>query len=206
MENTCVFCGKVFEWPYKKVYCSDKCRHDHTLVRRTRICKTCGKEFIDKRKDALYCSQKCYGYSCRGRANTHSTKCGMCGKEFYIFPCHHKRLESGRMKRMFCSKGCSEQWHELRSDSFKKVCVRCGKKFTPRSENQKCCSRDCAYANNRVELTCDCCGKKFVRTKYLLTAKQSVNGKVRQWHYCSKDCRFKGSKLMWAELRKGKGR
>ena len=62
-------------------------------------------------------------------------------------------------------------------------CVVCGKEFSPRHKNHKCCSASCAEKKYRqsaplLTITCEYCGKQF-------TAQWSTR------RFCSKSCAAK---------------
>jgi predicted transcriptional regulator len=70
----CAECGKLLR-PKNQKYCSDNCFRKAKAKaknKRTVICKTCGKEFIQTgKKDRTYCSIKCYKEdNQKGSANT----------------------------------------------------------------------------------------------------------------------------------------
>ena len=62
----CLNCGEEITRKQNKTYCSRACRNTH-LVRRDfenipkypRVCKVCGKEFLAKRPNRMYCSVSC---------------------------------------------------------------------------------------------------------------------------------------------------
>ncbi len=76
MENyKCKFCKKIFDFRYKKVFCSNECRSSFMKTQHgsqtsnwksgniIKICKNCGRKFeVEHNKiEAKYCSRKCTG-------------------------------------------------------------------------------------------------------------------------------------------------
>jgi endogenous inhibitor of DNA gyrase (YacG/DUF329 family) len=63
--HVCHYCGKEFYVPDKrhKKFCSDRCRELSYYVPKvktsTKICKTCGKEFVTTKKQQKYCGEFC---------------------------------------------------------------------------------------------------------------------------------------------------
>ena len=63
-EKKCLVCGTSFLGCYDKKYCKKSCRDAHSNKRKKfvpeeRKCKYCHSTFTAKRKDNLYCNNKC---------------------------------------------------------------------------------------------------------------------------------------------------
>lgn len=85
-----------------------------------------------------------------------------------------------------------------------KTCQICNKSFYNSSKKVKTCSKECGINLRKqsaakiegkwsryfiLELTCDCCSKKFTRTKYLDSlARNAVKHKKHKNNYCSREC------------------
>ena len=65
------------------------------------ICQTCKREFENLRKNAKFCSHECYSKSLVGKPYVKkgvTKKCGICRKEFYVYP--------STQSKKFCSPQC----------------------------------------------------------------------------------------------------
>lgn len=119
---------------------------------KTAICKNCGKEFPQTRKQ-IYCSNECYWQYRNNNPDAYLREqrvtliCDNCGKEF------QRRIHEVRSAKVYCSKKCAgtitgyhpkrdrKDWHP----SITKKCEYCGKEFITKGRryNQRFCSRDC---------------------------------------------------------------
>ena len=70
----------------------------------THICKICGVEFINDKKNSIYCSRECRGLNDRKRIKY---KCDYCGKE-----CSMKKSHYENRKYRFCSVECMGEWRK----------------------------------------------------------------------------------------------
>lgn len=80
---------------------------------------------------------------------------------------------------------------------YKSVCDVCGKEFLIDSstyhklldgrQKHSYCSKECKSNSQKTgwEITCDCCGKKFYRTKYQMNVNEKQN------NFCAVECEFK---------------
>lgn len=91
----CLYCGKPLPTPTRGVqkYCSSECKRlaRNKRVRDMRVsvcppkvreCRECGKDFLAKRINQIFCSQKCKDKYHGGRIKDRTTICLICGKEF----------------------------------------------------------------------------------------------------------------------------
>lgn len=105
---------------------------------KSKICPICGDNFVPKSSRQKYCNKPI------------TRRCVICNNE-YISTC-------GPNPAMCCSKSCRDKYAHQQSvasySKIKKICVLCGKEFTPRSSTQKICD-DIHYAQ------CEVCGKEF---------------------------------------------
>lgn len=83
-RGICQHCGIVFYWVDKgkhgivRKYCSGRCANDAYILRRKarhkaalqRICPVCGKTFVAKRTDSVYCEGACRQKAYRQRSKT----------------------------------------------------------------------------------------------------------------------------------------
>ena len=173
------------------------------------ICQHCGKEFeslvnpknSNRRK---FCSKGCsstehneeyrakHGLK-KGRSLPNfKSICKECGKEFerYLSPSAQKKGQG-----LYCSNKCKSVHHwkdrKLTDADKTKTCEYCKKDFVycGAHKTQRFCSLECANlekirtANyNDRNLTCERCGKEFVRN---LTDRELKIGKGK---YCSHEC------------------
>lgn len=120
-----------------------------------KICEFCGKEFASKLNRTKYCSKECYYESRKLNKNGINKTCPICGKEKY-FPL-------SQSDRIFCSAECQHIWQSQ----------------TRTAENSP------NWQGGAVELTCDNCGKVFLRERKGI--------KPNAEHiYCSKECTNEG--------------
>lgn len=73
--DNCLMCGKeIHSLPHKrkKKFCSDSCRYKwwsaHSDEKKNKteynhVCKNCGREFFNNRKNADYCGRECFALS-----------------------------------------------------------------------------------------------------------------------------------------------
>jgi len=170
--KVCPICEKSFI-PLRKtqMYCSMYCsmkyvheqRHRESVVKRTRTCEACGKEFVMRSmsgkgnrgevNEGRFCSKKCYGVWLSGQGkpkscNVYSYVCDVCGKIFVA------RAKNGRL----CSDECRAEGARRRAykrDSAKKElkerkCKECWKVFIPE------------YGNKHREFCSDICARRYV--------------------------------------------
>ena len=99
---------------------------------KTKICRTCGKEFIPNNPSQIYC----------GKDKTKT--CKVCGKEFIV------RCQKESNEPQVCSKKCAGSL----ACKNTRICEICGKSFTPASARQKYCKKP-------IESMCPICGHVF---------------------------------------------
>lgn len=105
---------------------------------KTKICPICGNAFVPKSSRQRYC-------------NAPVTRiCSFCGKEY--------QSECSATYSKCCSKECTVKYAHQQSvnsyNNIKRVCILCGKEFTPRNNTQQIC-------DDRHFRTCIICGKQF---------------------------------------------
>lgn len=160
----CAECGKELTGKHKSKYCSRDCmwvyqRRERAIAseaKRTRICETCGKEFVmpymsgkAKRgeiQSGLYCSRKCRWDAIRKPEIKKVWHCKVCGNEMSVYA-------------VYCSDRCRKE--KANRESFnrsksKKVlkarpCNECGKLFIPEYGNKRrmFCSKECLSKSMR---------------------------------------------------------
>lgn len=158
-EFTCDNCGRK----YKAIdngrnrYCPEckpKIQYASPVKRRRyeKICPICGKVFITKYKNGIYCSHNC---AAKSNAEKHHREpliynktCTWCGKEF----------TTDQPKKKFCSKECREAYYKTDH-----VCANCGKTFRSKDKNAIYCSRECSgeARKKHEQRRCVVCGKFF---------------------------------------------
>lgn len=176
IEKNCGICGEKFLTTPSRIkvgkgkYCSNKCRH----VAKSRSMKgvKCGKVLLT---------------------------CSHCGAGYKVFP---SRVARSR----YCSKACFANAlaqaqagsgnHSWRGGGKRVCCVVCNKEFqVPESKNAKYCSTTCkakAQRKPKARLTCDICGRKFLRfpSEVEKSASRGHSGT-----YCGVECRGKAQGL-----------
>ena len=123
----CKNCGNEFEVPrWRKSsakFCSNECYiASKTTARsyhKTRVCETCGKDFLPTQWNQKYCSRKCFSQSVRVRGKK---ICPTCKKEF----------TQTRVSSKFCSRECSEPFKiksptKIKKDYIDKLWADCVK-------------------------------------------------------------------------------
>jgi len=105
---------------------------------KSKQCPICGNEFVPKSARQKYCNAPVM------------RSCAVCGKQ-YESTCSLTYSKC-------CSKECSKEYAHQQSvasyQGLRKVCVLCGKEFTPKNNTQAICS-DTHFKN------CSVCGKPF---------------------------------------------
>ena len=108
--------------------------------------KRCGKEFIKRTQNHIYCCKKCRKESLYQKTD-YKIICIVCNKEFI----------TSRLNKKICSKSCKKnRLIELKKIYDKEqcrheiVCVACGNKFTSYNHNKKFCSDRCRRRKNIV--------------------------------------------------------
>jgi endogenous inhibitor of DNA gyrase (YacG/DUF329 family) len=186
----CEQCGNEFEKSQAEVnrtthhYCSRLCsrtaRSNLVIVK----CEQCGIEFKKthshyKNDKHHFCSNKC---KFENRNKKVKLICETCGKTHY-----KAKNQVDRSEHHFCSHACSLKYQDKKVE---KVCPACGAKFyvPPSMEHKRIfCSKDCKFEDlktretgKRKYITCDNCGKNFLRYNYRLTS--------NQYNFCSYEC------------------
>lgn len=136
-----------------------------------RVCPVCGIKFEAKRKNQIYCSDKC--------RETRKYQQRRIPKHFDPIPCEQcgKMFTPRTSVNRFCSKKCCQSYfakHTVKKTRSLSVCAWCGKPFERKYYGQKCCSTDCLKKRNMYRYTqITCAGKKLTNL-----GKVSVN----RWH------------------------
>lgn len=145
---------------------------------RTRICPICGKEFEPKSAAQKYCNR------------TITVKCINCGKEF-------QTICNKEMKKC-CSTKCRAQYNEKQGHTKYKICVKCGRKFLPKSSRQRYCHKPvlsyCVICGKEFYNECDAdenqkhiCDNSECRNKYAhLKSVESVQQQTKKCKWCGK--------------------
>ena len=176
ITKPCKECGKEFvSWAYKnKLFCSKECWRANQKV--TLSCPTCGKKFLRKRPEQIYCSEKCSPGRPRKPESYITKECPVCGKEFT----YHNSWPINT-----CSTECRVR---LADASVTTQCPECGKEFTYyKSWPRKYCSQECSGKNtianipnwqpSAFQATCEQCGKEYTTTP-----------KATRGRFCSREC------------------
>jgi len=146
-----------------------------------KVCPTCGKGFLATKNMAKYCSRKCFWISMDKKK---TARCLQCGKEI-------KRSPALIKERNFCNLNCKNNYF---TKTWTHVCDYCKKEFCvsgcdrKRRLPNKYCSMKCsgkAHRGRSMKMACNSCGKEKLVYFSQLCYKN---------HYCSKECRIKGSR------------
>ena len=176
-KRICEECGNVYYPRQKRAntrFCSRECldiyRHRKSIETRTRICETCGKEFImhnmsgkgnrGEVNEGRFCSYECRGVWRHSQrevfpsCEVHFITCGICGKLFLSRHGHTR-----------CSKECDcIYWIKYNRIWYRKnveqICAKGREEYEPKT---------------KIELPCKQCGNTFMGNQ----------GNS----YCSKVCR-----------------
>jgi endogenous inhibitor of DNA gyrase (YacG/DUF329 family) len=119
---------------------------------KTKICKQCGKEFVDKYRDGkMFCDRACYAKWQRGKYFDHGDITGennpnWRGGDVHICLNCGKSFTDGRYTgKKFCDRECyGEYRHKMGSVVFR--CIICGKEVTIHKHDEgkrKYCSTRC---------------------------------------------------------------
>lgn len=108
--SVCVVCGKSFENPKGKIYCSKECRESQSRTVEI-VCDNCGrtfKRFIGNIKGGKhnFCSKECMNEFIKAEKVT--SKCAFCGKEFTL----RKSILKTNAVGKYCSREC--YWASMR--------------------------------------------------------------------------------------------
>lgn len=132
-------------------------------------CSYCKSPFQHRKLGKKYCSTKCYREAKKETQPEVTISCVICGTPF-VKPWRWREHKT-------CSKDCLRQLvsQQKSHGTVDRTCTQCGKPMTIKKRfdaEHKFCSKDCFHTWERggapaeVELTCECCGKKFTK-KYI---------------------------------------
>lgn len=112
-------------------------------------CKSCGKPFVGKAMNQLYCSKECKPKQARPKKVSQIT-CQTCGKQC-----------TGNKSKKYCSEACKRLANREKAREYERTrrpkkqskakhinlyCPKCGKEFITNRSDQKFCSRNCGKA------------------------------------------------------------
>jgi hypothetical protein len=143
----CVQCGTVFQPKFAShAHCSEICAHKTTqekLSRKViRTCQHCNQEFecSPAFSESKFCSQDCYY---KAKQVTQERACDYCGKVYLP--------RAARSDRGCCSRECAFALAEVQRPDKTVECAYCGDKFTPHSDKQRYCSKECGNIARRTK-------------------------------------------------------
>jgi len=200
--KTCEVCGTHFtDRPGKrKQTCSRRCGAFlwRGIKPVTKCCPTCKTEFTVGRKaeKQVYCCKKCarhaYGSAKRGKFERFPVTCRVCAKIFHV-------VKSELPFRKTCSRKCAGTARLV--PLAPRSCLWCATLFSPRRENNHCCSMKCArrHWGSKVRAANAAAGRENPRTskqRLLERAKKKCQicgwGKVPEVlerHHCDRNHR-----------------
>jgi G:T-mismatch repair DNA endonuclease (very short patch repair protein) len=130
-------------------------------------CDYCGKEFSkipSQLKKVNFCCKECWykwksenirGKNCSFYKEKVKHNCSNCDKEILVFPSEYKYLQEGKLKNLFCSKECKQEWESKNwtkennpnySGGRYQKCLYCNNDYYVlpyRQETSKFCCREC---------------------------------------------------------------
>jgi hypothetical protein len=163
-DRVCAICGGVIDKHVNKrvKYCSPRCAKDASNAKKrehhgyyvrkfgeVKKCKHCGKEYVQRRADHLYCSVKCgKAEYCANKPKKERKKyqciCPVCGKAYVAFSSAKKHCS------VRCSQYAYRQAARANKPVFVRHCLTCNVEFKTYSNVQKFCSSDCRYQASRA--------------------------------------------------------
>lgn len=149
-----------------------------------KICPTCGKTFITKAWNQIYCSRNCENVPLKLKNKgclLHERTCIICGKTFM----------PNSPQQTVCSEECKTTRNKNRQREYNKnkpkvvyeskECKYCGNVFEPKTYNQIFCCREhqeLYYEENNIKSEC---GKK-----YYLKNKKAIQAKHKEYYQNNK--------------------
>lgn len=164
-----------------------------------RECRECGKAYMAYKRNSGYCSMACYRSAqkagkyigTKGNKPERIHECAQCGKRVIATP--SKDRGGKRCEKVFCSRGCYDQFRVNVAKERTRQCDHCGKDYIKPGNAGNCrsrfCSAECRNAGMKAKPRhCVCCGAWMTPVKYVKGRKGFVSnatGKV-----CSRECRI----------------
>lgn len=167
----CLFCGVELTGKYQKKYCSVSCQKTHRSAliqkKRTRICETCGKEFVMHKpsgkakkgevKEGRFCSRECHFIWVKRqpkklkvieKKKPYQGTCSICEK---AFESRYRRARCGRECDLEYGRRMSLERNKTKRVLKQKQCKECGKVFVPEYGNKRrhYCSDECGHRQGR---------------------------------------------------------
>lgn len=146
-------------------------------MKKTKVCQVCKSEFVEIRKDRdrKFCSVECYREHQRSGNYKIETnriwfnKCHVCGGEANRRPSEKRNGELS--DKVFCSRGCYQEFHSADKRTITVKCGGCGKKFNKPGHKHIIAQDDhfCSTACRRnVDKTSKCkqCGSLFTGIQF----------------------------------------
>lgn len=162
-----------------------------------RECRECGKAYTAYKGNSGYCSMACYRSAqkagkyigTKGNKPERIHECAQCGKRVIGTP--SKDRSGKRCEKVFCSRGCYDQFRVNVAKERTRQCDHCGKDYIKPGNAGNCrsrfCSAECRNAGMKAKPRhCVCCGAWMTPVKYVKGRKgfdSNVTGKV-----CSREC------------------
>lgn len=156
--NICKYesCGKEFEGPKNRKFCSDKCREKG----RRKVeccCLNCNVVFYRRKsnRENKFCGKKCQIEFKYNKKNLKISICAICGNEFYK---KHKN-------HVCCSVKCS-YINSKKTEQYEYTCENCGIFFYTHYKKKGkhyFCSHKCSelFSVKRKTNICKICGREF---------------------------------------------
>lgn len=162
-----------------------------------RECRECGKVYTAYKGNSGYCCMACYRSAqkagkyigTKGHKQERIHSCAQCGKQVIGTP--SKDRSGKRCEKVFCSRGCYDQFRINIAKERTRQCDYCGKDYVKPGNVGNCrsrfCSAECRSLGLKAKpIRCVCCGALVSIVKFVpATGKfiSSKSGKV-----CSRQC------------------
>ena len=161
-----------------------------------RECRECGNAYTAHKGNSGYCCMSCYRSAqkagkyigTKGHKQERIHSCAQCGKQVIVTP--SKDRSGKRCEKVFCSRGCYDQFRINIANERTRKCDNCGKNYVPRygrHGGDRFCSSECRNLGMKAEPRhCVCCDTWMTPIKFMpATGKfiSNTKGKV-----CSHEC------------------
>lgn len=166
-----------------------------------RECRECGKTYNSPIKSKGYCSMACYRSAqkagkyigTKGNKPERIHSCSQCGNQVIGTP--SKDRSGNRCEKVFCSRGCYDQFRVNVAKQRTRKCDHCGKDYIPgQLGGNRYCSAECRGLGLKAKpIHCVCCGALVSVVKFSKATGKFISSK--QGKVCSRECLTKWAKI-----------